>query len=113
MTLNTIQNVIYQIVSTLADGEYTMVVRECYKSRLQAGDLAKAISDYGKTIVKPPSNFVEYLDCVAVRGRADPTWSVRAPLWTLEEGRSDLTLELTVTETERRTLIEIDDLRVT
>jgi len=42
-----------------------------------------------------------------------PTFHVDAPLWTKEEGRSDLTLSLQLTETPQHIYeIEVLDLRV-
>jgi hypothetical protein len=46
-----------------------------------------------------------------VRGSNPKRWSVRFDLWTADEGRSDLTLELTVEETDPLK-IELDDLHV-
>jgi hypothetical protein len=41
-----------------------------------------------------------------------PTWSVRCDLWTVEEGRSDLSLELTVVAAPLGPTIEVDNLHV-
>ncbi|WP_156026080.1 DUF7668 domain-containing protein [Sphingomonas phyllosphaerae] len=112
MTPDAIEKVVFRLLEALADGEYATAIRKCSNSRLTADDLDRTISIYGRTIIKPPLHLFEHLDCVAIQGRADPAWSVRAPLWTLEEGRSDLTLELTVTEVNRSLFTEIDDLKV-
>lgn len=34
------------------------------------------------------------------------------PLWTIEEGRSDLSLELTLVENDKTISIELDDIHV-
>jgi len=70
------------------------------------------MQNYGRTFVRPPSNFDEYLDLIAIEGSFPPAWSIRAPLWTVEEGRSDLTLELTIANAPEGMVIELDDLRV-
>ena len=67
-----------------------------FKSRLTGDDLRNVIRNYGRKVVSPPPDAYNKLDAVQVTGATVPTWSVRAPLWTEEEGRSDLTLELTI-----------------
>jgi hypothetical protein len=52
------------------------------------------------------------LDIVRIAGSVPPAWSVRANLWTKEEGRSDLTLELTIRQVENSYEVELDDLHV-
>lgn len=112
MTFDSIKEAILLFVNALADCEYDNAVRLCDRSRLTASDLGNVVSDYGRTVVRPPQNFYKYVDCIAIEGRPEPAWSARVPLWTLEEGRSDLTLELTIVETGGRLLLEIDDLKV-
>jgi hypothetical protein len=99
-------------VDQVARGEYESLMARCAKSRLTIDDLRIAIRDYGCTLVSPPSDAYENLDAVQVSDAAVPTWSVRVPLWTSEEGRSDLTLELTIALGTARPSIEIDDLHV-
>ena len=112
MTIDTIQAATLKIANLIADGEYTDALQACSSSRLTEADIAGVIRDYGRTFVSLPADFGDYLDTVEIEGRSRPTWSIRAPLWTLEEGRSDLTLELTVTDEVDGPRIELDDLRV-
>lgn len=100
------------LVERLARGEYETVIAESSASRLTTDELRDVVREYGRTLVAPPETAYQDLDAVAVRGATPPTWSVRAPLWTKEEGKSDLTLELTVVLNEDRASFELDDLHV-
>jgi hypothetical protein len=52
------------------------------------------------------------MDVVEVRGAKLPQFSICMPLWTQEEGRSDLTLELTVKVLNKIMEVELDDIHV-
>ena len=80
--------------------------------RLGALDIASAITKYGKNLVIPPNNAWELLDVVEIRNAQPPQWSVTMPLWTREEGRSDLSIELTLIGDEGGCTIELDDIHV-
>ena len=54
-----------------------------------------ALAQYGRTFVFAPDDLEEYLDIVET---GDGMLDVRAPLWTVEEGRSDLELRLSAHE---------------
>lgn len=112
MTIDTVQRVTLTVANLIADGNYAGVVQACSSSRLTEAAIQGVIRDYGRTVVRLPANYSDYLDVVAVKGRSNPTWSIRAPLWTLEEGRSDLTLELTVVDEVGGPTVELDDLKV-
>ena len=62
--------------------------------RLSTEDLQRAVDDYGRVLVPLPPESLENLDVVQVRDADPSTFSVVIDLWTREEGRSDLTLEL-------------------
>lgn len=112
MTLVPLEPVVRTVVNSLVKGEYSATVNACFKSRLTADDIRQVIQEYGCTFVKPPSQAYRDLDVVAVQNTAQPTWSVCAPLWSKEEGRSDLTLEVTLTQVGERWEVELDDLHV-
>ena len=112
MTPELVQTAIREIVSLICAREFEAALQHCAISRLTASDIQAVIDDYGRTPANPPIGAEQFDDVVNVEGRLDPTWSVRTPLWTLEEGRSDLTLELTVTQRADGLSIEIDDLGV-
>lgn len=112
MSSELVEPVVRSVVNRLVDGEYADAVKDCPSSRLTADDLLETVQDYGRTLIEPPPDAYRDLDVLAVRDSSRPTWSVRAPLWSREEGRSDLTLELTITRVGDRWDVEIDDLHV-
>ena len=112
MATEELESVVRKIVSRLVIGDFEGVVAECSASRVMPNDLRQVIQEYGRTFVEPPVDAYVNLDAVAVRGVALPTWSIRAPLWSREEGRSDLTLELTIAKDGERWDVELDDLHV-
>lgn len=101
-----------EIVELLSAANYAAAVSRCTASRLSAADLAGVIRGYGRRLTPPPLSAYGEIDAIQVESRPVPTWSVRMPLWTIEEGRSDLTLELTVSLPGPRASVELDDLRV-
>jgi hypothetical protein len=105
-----LHSAVRRIVEHLVRGEYARVVEDAAVSRLTADDLRGAISDYGKTLVMPPDSMIPQMDVVTVTGTDRPTWSVWVPLWSREDGRTDLTLALTVTDDGHRLRVEVDDL---
>lgn len=112
MSLDVLRSTAQEIVGQLARGDYALVIERCVNSRLTANDLRTVIRDYGRKLVPPPANAYSTLDAIKVKNAVMPTWSIRAPLWTEEEGRSDLTLELTITLDANNPRVELDDLHV-
>ncbi len=112
MSEHDLETVVRGFVTKLAGGDYKAVVAECCASRLSSDDIREVIIGYGKTFIAPPIDAYRELDAVPVRDTAAPTWSVRAPLWSEEEGRSDLELQLTISQRGDQCVIEIDDLLV-
>lgn len=103
---------IWEIVNHLSHQRYDAALHECAKSRLSTADIKRAIEEYGHKLAVPPRDAYEDVDAVEVLNRAQRTLSVRVPMWTSDEGRSDLTLELTVTLENGRLIVEFDDLHV-
>lgn len=111
MSESDLATVVRDFVIKLAAGDFEAVVAECSASRLSSDDIRGVIAEYGKTFIAPPTNAYRDLDAVPVRDSA-AIWSVRAPLWSEEEGRSDLELQLTIGQRGDRWVIELDDLLV-
>ncbi len=100
------------VISLLAGGQYADLAR-LTQDRMSATDIARAIEDYGKTVTACPEPIEELLDIVEVRNTTRPTWSVVVPIFTREEGRSDLSIELTFVEWGGETLrVTLEDIRV-
>jgi hypothetical protein len=82
--------------------------------RLTADDIRKAIERYGRTIVMPSAEqMTTDITVSKVATAKRPTLAATFPLWTLEEGRSDLSVEITIIETWPGLHdLEIDNIRV-
>jgi hypothetical protein len=102
---------VYQIMELLVAGKYAEVEALTNGVRLSAQEMAKAISDYGRELVLPPDDAFGLMDVVEVQNVQPPRWSITMPLWTLEEGRSDLSLELTLIGGQP-IAVELDDIHV-
>jgi hypothetical protein len=81
-------------------------------SRVESDDFYRVLKEYGKTFISPPTGAYSDIQPVRIINEEQPTWAVDAPLWTLEEGMSDLSIELTIVLGESGPTIQIDDLRV-
>ena len=91
-----IKNTIFQIISLLVNRRYDEIVKMTKGVRLQAFHIKDAIDEYGKTLAQPPQDAYENLDIIEIENTTPKKWSVRFDLWTEEEGRSDLSIELTL-----------------
>lgn len=112
MSLDLLKSTTREIVKQLASQDFDAVVCRCVNTRLTNEDLRTLIREYGRKLVLPPEHAYNNLDVVQVKGASEPTWSLRFPLWTEEEGCSDLTLELTIVLGSGIPRIQIDDLHV-
>ena len=103
-----------QVIAWLVVGNFNAIASETNSTRLSAEQMEQAIRTYGRTLVAPPSSSFEKLDSIRVTAASEPTWSVRFDLWTLEEGRSDLSLEctLSIRPDDASATIEIDGIHV-
>lgn len=80
-------------------------------SRMSASEIEEAVSDYGCELTDYPDSI--QLDVIEVEGGNPKEWSVVAPIFTKEEGLSDLSLELSITDNGQPVYeIEIDNIRV-
>lgn len=104
------------VMTLLAEQRYDELEQFTRGTQLSATDIALVIQDYGKTVVPCPEPIEDLLDIVAVREASRPTWSVIVPVYTREEGRSDLSIELTVVELGKlgggAVAITLDSIRV-
>ena len=101
-----------KIVELLVAGRYQEIAGITQEQRLDAQSIEKAISDYGRQLEMPPEKEFDLLDVVKVENAERPQFSVRMQLWTMEEGRSDLSLELALTKKNDDYLVEVDDIHV-
>lgn len=88
------------VVNLIVRGEYETAEALTRSRRLSAGELEDAVQRYGRHLVSPPQDTWNKLHVIPVkrRWRKKREYTVVVPMWTQEEGASDLTLELRVKE---------------
>ena len=97
----------------LAKGDYEGVCGMARTTRVKPADLERVVREYGRHLVVLPAVTLRTIDIVPISDSNPQRWSVIVPLWTQEEGRSDLSLELTIEDSAMSLYsIEIDDLHV-
>jgi RHS repeat-associated protein len=75
--------------------------------------VGQAFLEYGRRLVRPPDDAFAELDRIRVRTDGPEQWSVIMPLWTQEEGLSDLCVSLTlIARPEGGYRVELDDIHV-
>lgn len=103
------RDAIRALVHDLVLGRFTEIERERRIGRLTADELKRAVTEYGRTLIDLPGEAWPLIDTHAV---SDTTFSVDVPMWTKEEGRSDLTLSVSVEIHGGTAQVSIDDLHV-
>lgn len=105
-----IQDAVYALLAKLVARDYAGVVVMTRGRRLSADEIGLAVTRYGRTLCDPPTP--EALDMVRVASARSATWSIVCALWTVEEGRSDLCVELTAEGTPAGVRLELDNIHV-
>jgi hypothetical protein len=106
-----VRSIVTDLLVLLADRDYESIMERCGYSLLDDDDLRMAVAEHGRTVVAPPADYA-FLRFCELRARAVPTWHVEADVWTEEEGRSDLTLEMTIEFELTGPVIGINNLHV-
>jgi len=101
---------IYRVVQAMVEGKY----EELESARVQATDIRRVVEAYGRCLSMPPVDaFGSLLNVIEITGTQPSQWYAGVNLWTLEDGWSDLTLELTLTDSAGELYpVQVDDLRV-
>lgn len=107
-------NFAWVISKKIVDKDYAGLEGLTSGVRLSAQMMREAVGKYGRVITMPSqSDLAKCIDIVECEGLGRRAWSVRFPLWTIEEGRSDLSIECTVYENGDGSFgLELDDIRV-
>jgi hypothetical protein len=80
-------------------------------SRVKRSDLHRVMSDYPDTFISPPKDAYDDLDILDED--SGNTWFADIPLWSEEEGMSDLCLVVTIIlDKDAPPRVELDDCRV-
>ena len=107
-----IRPLIAALVRDLADGRYGDIERDGRSGRLTAEDLRQAVSGYGATLIPLPDDAFDIGGSAYRQDSDPPAWAIDQDLWTKEEGRSDLTLQVDVKPDGAGYRAEITDLHV-
>jgi len=102
---------IAKLVEDLAAGRLRLLVDDGRAGRLSEDELRRAVEDYGRTLVPLPEEAWGLIEIYEQTENPDVS-SLDVPLWTIEEGQSDLTLSISVTKSESGISIAVDDLHV-
>jgi hypothetical protein len=101
------------IDSLLHARDYSELERLSKGRRLSADLIRSAIEEYPEELSIRPEYKMDHFDIVSIRDRAPVEWSVYLDLWRKAGGRSDLTVELTLIESDGELYsFEIDNIRV-
>lgn len=101
-----------QVITLLVAAKYAELETLTHGVRLKAKDMATAVTNYGRKLILPPDDSLGLMNVVEVKNARPRQWSIAMPLWTEEEGRSDLTMEMTLIEQQNGFAIELDDVHV-
>ena len=110
MVSKDVKKLIQKLVAELAKGNYSIIKEPPFQSRCNPEDIARVIEDYGRTITNLPNEAFNFYKAIPVKGEKSK-YALDVDLWTKEQGRSDLTLQLTVSDQENL-VIEVDDLHI-
>ncbi|GAA1309072.1 DUF7668 domain-containing protein [Saccharothrix xinjiangensis] len=86
-----------EIVHLLVRGEYEALSASTGNDRLDAAQLRKAVEDYGRTLVPLTADWADEAVVIPVDDPDRTMLAITVDLRTVEEGLSDLSLELTLT----------------
>lgn len=99
-----------ELMAALHRRDYAEIQRRGWLGRLTVSELEGAVIQYGRTLDSPPVDFLDQADIYTLNDGSG--WSVDVPLWTVEEGLSDLTLSLDVKTHANKFSVGISDLHV-
>jgi len=104
--------IIRRIIVAVSAGDYAVALTEVTETHCSEADIAHIVREYGRRFSAPP--FAEWNVVQTSTGDGAEGWSIRAPLWSEEEGgRSDLELFLTAsTSVSSGVTIEFDEIHV-
>jgi hypothetical protein len=117
-TVTTVDSALYTAIRTtlglLVDGEYDTLAAMTSGKRLSGAEIRDAVRSYGRTLVQPPGDGLpDDLELVDVHGDGPRRVAATMSLYTAEEGRSDLSLELLLTAVAARLwTVQIDNIHV-
>ncbi|WP_264847616.1 DUF7668 domain-containing protein [Capnocytophaga catalasegens] len=110
LQLKHFESIIKEIVYNISVNNYEAIKLNRQNGRVDIDDLRRVIKKYGSIIVPLPDEAFTKAEIYDVKD--ENRLDVYIPLWTKEEGRSDLTLSVSCYITNEMAKVEINDLRV-
>ena len=113
--MEAIETTVRTAVDLLVRGEFQALECLDQSDRVSAAKAQAAVLDYGRELAPPDNVWWDSVSITQVNDQPTRTFHVAAPLWTTEEGRSDLTLEMRLVELRPPTGVyelHIEDLHV-
>jgi hypothetical protein len=108
-----IRDAVRRLAKMLVAEDYDGLEEATQGRRLTAEQLREAVEEYGRELQMPLEVVFDNLDVIEIEGAIPRAAWVLVDLWTVEEGRSDLTLEIRLTDTGGELYdMEIDNLHV-
>ena len=81
---------IESVIKAIVAQDFGLLEADGRAGSVRADDMRRVISEYGRTLVTPPADWAEYVDQYIFDDGTGIGYDV--PLWTAEEGESDLKL---------------------
>ncbi|HEX5410014.1 MAG TPA: hypothetical protein VFW89_09625 [Gemmatimonadaceae bacterium] len=101
------------VMNLLAQRDYRGLENLTQGIRMSANDIDRVIRAYGRHVILPPEEAYSGLTAIEILVPPPGRWSVDMPLWTEEEGESDLTVELRITlQHDSWVKVTVDDIHV-
>jgi hypothetical protein len=94
-----IRNAVRRLIDMLVAEDYDAIEEATRGRRLTAEQLRQAVDEYGQELQMPPQVMFHNFDVNEIEGAIPRAWWVLVDLCTAQEGRSDLTLEIRLTDT--------------
>ena len=101
---------IEKMVHNIANGNFSEIETSVAMGETSIDDLQRVLREYGCSIAPLPDNALSLAETYNIE--SENRLDVYLPLWTKEEGRSDLTLFLSCFLKNGKPYIEINDLHV-
>jgi hypothetical protein len=108
--MDKIVKIVEKIVSLLVEKKYNEIEKITNGNRLKKQEIENAINEYKRKLIYPPVEAYKNIDVIQVENAKE--WSVRFNLWTFEEGKSDLSIELNIIEINKEIIVILDNIIV-
>jgi hypothetical protein len=102
------QETLRVIIRLLVDGQFEQLERMSDGVRLRAHEIEAGVNEYPAKLVFPPEGAFELVDIVPIRDTSPAEYSIRFPLYTHEEGQSDLELQATLIDVPTAGLMRVE-----